>query len=103
MMIRPVLVDYNGIAFPADDDDAAALHAVLLKTIRNPFKPDHMQPLAGETVLVMSVIHGRRTAGVAYRYDVRSPPPGTVYRVGNRLTDEPYVLLSIRHMVVGTR
>ncbi|WP_044550132.1 hypothetical protein [Azospirillum lipoferum] len=103
MMIRPVLVDYNGIAFPADDDDAAALHAVLLKAVRSPMHPDDVRLLAGETVLIMSVNHGRRTAGVAYRFAVRSPPAGTVYRIGNRLTNEPYILLSIRHMVVGKR
>ncbi len=106
-MTEPVLVDFNGIAFPPDPDGINALMVALNKVITAPYHPDKTAPLRGETVLVasgrVSLSGGVVIGGVVYQTHSINPPAGTAYFSGNTLTSETYTLVTIKHMVVIRR
>ncbi len=99
-MIRPVFVEFDSIAFPANDDGAAALQAALLRAIRAPYNPHRRIMLRGQEMLVVTAAHGRAHGTIAYLPINLTPPAGTSYLSGNRETDEPYIVISVRRMLV---
>lgn len=106
-MTEPVLVDFNGIAFPSDPHGISALMSALNKVIRAPYFPDKIAPLRGEIVLVssarVSLSGGGVVGGVVYQTHSVNPPAGTADFSGNTLTSETYTLVTIKHMVVIRR
>ncbi len=105
-MSQPVMVDFNGIAFPSDPDGVNALFAALDHIVNDPYSPDKIAPLYGEMVLVVtarSPSSSNRVAGVVYQTREIDPPTGAAYLAANRLTSEPYTLVTIKHMVVILR
>ncbi|WP_204562116.1 hypothetical protein [Azospirillum palustre] len=59
--------------------------------------------LRGEEMLVVTAAHGRALGTIAYVPKTHSPPPGTIYMSGNDETDDPYIVISVHHMLVAAR
>lgn len=103
-MQKPVLVKFLGVMFPTTGADVTLLNQAVTKTISDPLHCDRIVRLDGEEVMVNAVRSGNRVAGVVYQaHDMEPVPPNAFYLVGNDLGQGPYILVTIKRMLVVNR